>query len=150
NSSLHRSEIEERVYQVENCLLPAIAIQGLPVSKCKLDQQMKRYGVPAVSIAVINNGDVEWAKSYGVLEINTDRTAHISSLFQAGSVSKPIAAFGVLLLVQNKKVDLNEDVNRRLTSWKVPESKYTKLQKVTLKHLLSHTSGFNVLGFDGY
>src|ERR1700722_17878749 len=111
NNSVNQSQIEERIRQVENGLLPAIAIAGLPISKTTLDQQMKQYGVPAVSIAVINDGEIEWAKSYGVLEANTNRTAQISSLFQAGSVSKPVASFGALLLVQKKELDLNEDVN---------------------------------------
>ncbi|MCA9761221.1 MAG: beta-lactamase family protein [Streptococcus sp.] len=150
NSALNQEEVEERIVKIENGLLPAIAIQGHPVSKIRLDQQMEHYGVPSVSIAVINNGQIEWAKSYGILEAKTNRAAHVSSLFQAGSVSKPVAAFGALSLVQNKTLDLNEDVNQRLISWKVPENEYTKLQKVSLKHLLSHTSGFNVIGFDGY
>lgn len=150
NNSVNQSQIEERIRLVENGLLPAIAIAGLPVSKTTLDQQMKQYGVPAVSIAVINDGKIEWAKSYGVLEANTNRTAQISSLFQAGSVSKPVASFGALSLVQKKTLDLNEDVNQQLISWKVPENEHTELKKVTLKHLLSHTSGFNVIGFDGY
>lgn len=150
NGTLNQMEVEERIVEVENGLLPAIAIQGHPLSKTRLDQQMKHYGVPAVSIAVINEGQIEWAKSYGVLEANTNRVADVSSLFQAGSVSKPIAAFGALSLVHNNTLDLNEDVNRRLTSWKVLENAHTALQKVTLKHLLSHTSGFNVIGFDGY
>lgn len=150
NDSFNHIEVEERIVKVENGLLPAIAIQGFPISKTKLDQQMDHYGVPAVSIAIINNGQIEWAKSYGILEANTNRTAHVSSLFQAGSVSKPVAAFGALSLVQNKTLDLNEDVNHRLISWKIPENEYTELQKVSLKHLLSHTSGFNVIGFDGY
>lgn len=150
NNSLNQSEIEERIRQVENGLLPAIAITGLSISKTTLDQQMKQYGVPAVSIAVINDGEIEWAKSYGLLEANTNRTAQISSLFQAGSVSKPVASFGALFLVQKEELDLNEDVNQQLASWKVPENEHTASQKVTLKHLLSHTSGFNVIGFDGY
>lgn len=150
NNSVNQSQIEERIRQVENGLLPAIAIAGLPISKTTLDQQMKQYGVPAVSIAVINDGEIEWAKSYGVLEANTNRTAQISSLFQAGSVSKPVASFGALLLVQKKELDLNEDVNQQLASWQIPENGHTASQKVTLKHLLSHTSGFNVIGFDGY
>lgn len=78
NSSLNQEEIEERIVKVENGLLPAIAIQGLPVSTTRLDQQMEHYGVPAVSIAVINNGQIEWAKSYGVLEAKTNRTTHVS------------------------------------------------------------------------
>src|SRR5579872_2319707 len=73
NNAFNQLEIEERIHQVENGLLPAIAITGFPISISTLEQKMKQYDVPAVTIAVINNGEIEWAKSYGVLEKNTHR-----------------------------------------------------------------------------
>ncbi|GAB4185850.1 MAG: hypothetical protein Tsb0015_03160 [Simkaniaceae bacterium] len=150
NKKLNSDAIREKISQVETSLLPAIAINDLPILKRHLSRQMKKYGVPAVSIAVINDGKLEWARAYGVIEANTNREINTATSFQAGSINKPIAAFGALALVQNKTLELNEDINKKLSSWKTPESPFTKHNAVTLKHLLNHTSGFNGIGFAGY
>lgn len=73
-----------------------------------------------------------------------------ATLFQAGSISKPVSALGSLRLVEQGKLALDEDVNARLSSWKVPENEFTKAKKATLRGLLSHTAGFTVHGFLGY
>ena len=72
------------------------------------------------------------------------------TLFQAGSISKPVAATGTLYLVEKGKLSLDEDVNQELKTWKVPENEFTKTQKVTLRRLMSHTAGLTVHGFPGY
>ena len=73
-----------------------------------------------------------------------------ATLFQAGSISKPVSALGALRLVEQGKLALDEDVNTRLVTWKVPENEFTKEKKVTLRGLLSHTAGLTVHGFPGY
>jgi CubicO group peptidase (beta-lactamase class C family) len=72
------------------------------------------------------------------------------TLFAAASVSKPLTALAALRLVQGGKLSLDEDVNARLRSWKVPESDLTRRQKVTLRGLLSHTAGIANQVFKGY
>jgi CubicO group peptidase (beta-lactamase class C family) len=111
---------------------------------------MKVYNCPGVSVAVINDGKIEWAKGYGTTEKDGSRQVTDETLFQAASVSKPIAAMVALRLVQEGKLDLDEDVNRRLVSWKVPENQFTREKKITLRQLLAHTSGVTVHGFAGY
>src|SRR5262249_27708993 len=71
------------------------------------------------------------------------------TLFQAGSVSKPIFALAVMRLAQEGKVDLDEDVNRYLISWKVPANGSWQ-PRITLRQLLSHSGGMTVHGFPGY
>jgi CubicO group peptidase (beta-lactamase class C family) len=138
------------IERVENGLMSAVCITGEPLEKKNLLAQMKELNVPGVSIAVINEGKIEWAKAYGVLSSAQEDLVNTDTLFQAGSVSKPVAAFAILSLVQQGLINLDDDVNEKLTSWKVPENEYTTQKKITLRHLLSHTSGFNVIGFDGY
>lgn len=145
-----RTCMTDRINDVENSLLQAISIEGQPLQKKNILTAMKEHGTPAVSIAVINNGQVEWAKAYGVLEANGLQPVDTQTLFQAGSISKPVAAVGVFSLLQKGILHLDQDVNQLLHSWKIPENEYTQAQQVTLRHLLSHTSGFNVIGFDGY
>jgi CubicO group peptidase (beta-lactamase class C family) len=66
------------------------------------------------------------------------------------SISKPTTTLAALRLVQDGKLNLDENVNTRLTEWTVPENEFTKVQKVTLRRLVSHSAGLNVHGFDGY
>jgi CubicO group peptidase (beta-lactamase class C family) len=74
----------------------------------------------------------------------------VTTLFEAGSISKPIAATAMLQLVEDGRLDLDADVNRYLTSWKVPENRFTAQEKVTLRRLVSHNAGLTVHGFPGY
>ncbi len=148
-SSQNSTDVAERIKRVENNLLNSIAIKGKP-SAMKLADRMAHYKVPGVSIAVINNGAIEWARGYGVAEAGTSNAVTEETLFQAASISKPVAAMGALRLVAEGKLNLDEDVNKKLTSWKVPENEFTKEQKVTLRRLLSHTAGMTVHGFRGY
>lgn len=135
------TDIATRIQRVESGLLPPIVITGQPLPRMKITDRMKYHKIPGVSIAVINNYKVEWARSYGMREAGTNEVVTPHTIFQAGSVSKTITAAAVLRLVQQGKLHLDEDVNNKLVSWKVPENEYTKDQKVTVRRLLTHTSG---------
>ncbi|WP_159471629.1 serine hydrolase [Dyadobacter sp. 3J3] len=115
-----------------------------------IQERMKFYGVPAVSIAVIRDNKIFWSRAYGILDKESKESASVHTLFQAGSISKPVAAYGALSEVLKGKINLDENVNTYLTSWKLPDNQFTKEKKVTLKHLLSHTGGITVHGFLGY
>lgn len=106
--------------------------------------------VPGVSVAVINDGKIEWARGYGVRENGTDKKIDTETLFQAGSISKPFAATAALTLVEAGKLSLNKEANYYLESWKVPENEFTKKTRVTVKHVLAHYAGFTHYGFRGY
>ncbi len=144
------STIEARIKRVENGLLPPTRIKGEAATGMKLPDRMQFYKSPAVSVAVINEGRMEWARAYGTLEAGGKVPATVTSVFQAASLSKPVTAMVALRLVQERKLDLDADVNGSLKSWKIPENEFTKTQKVTLRHLLSHSAGLTVPGFLGY
>ncbi|HEY6945129.1 MAG TPA: serine hydrolase [Candidatus Acidoferrum sp.] len=118
--------------------------------RLSLAQLMELYKVPALSIAVIDDYKIAWAKGYGTIGMGTSAPVTTKTLFQAGSISKPVAATGALYLVERGKLALDEDVNVKLKTWKVPENEFTKEQKVTLRRLMSHTGGLTVHGFPGY
>ena len=139
-----------RIQRVENGLLPAMVAQNDLGKGKSITERMSRYKVPGISIAVINDGKIEWARGYGVIEKGTDQRVTPNTLFQAGSVSKSVAAMGALALVEQHKLDLDEDINKKLTSYKVPDSTHTEVEKVTLARILSHTAGLTVHGFLGY
>lgn len=106
------SEIEQRVERVVNGLLPSAAFTGRFGTRAKLEERMAYFHTPGVSIAVINEGRIEWARAFGVREQGKPDPVTEATLFQAGSVSKPIFAMAVMRLVQEKTLDLDEDVNR--------------------------------------
>lgn len=107
-----------------------------------INSLMRQHQIPGMSIAVIHDFRIVCAKGYGVTAKGGSTPVTPRTLFLAGSVSKPVAAVGALSLVQQGKLKLDEDVNRRLRSWKVPQNGYTRQHPVTLGLLLSHTGGF--------
>lgn len=141
---------EARAARVENGLLPGIVIAGRPVEPASLAARMAVLKTPGVSVAVINDDRIEWARGYGVVEAGSAVPVTPKTLFQAASISKPVAALAALRLVERGTLALDDDVNARLTSWKVPENDLTRTEKATLRRLLSHTAGLTVHGFGGY
>jgi CubicO group peptidase (beta-lactamase class C family) len=143
-----QSPAQSRIQRVEQGLLPAVLIKGNP--SWTIQERMKRYRVPGVSIAVINDFKVEWAKAYGVKDIETNEPVTTETRFQAASISKPVTAMIALKKVAEGKIALDENINNKLTSWKLPDNEFTAKKKVTLANLLSHTGGLTVHGFPGY
>jgi len=115
-----------------------------------IEDRMKHYNVPGVSLAIINDGKIEWFKTYGVMNKDSKEPVTKTTLFQAGSISKPVAAYGALHVVESGKINLDENVNTYLKSWKLPDNEFTSNKKVALKHLLNHSGGVTVHGFPGY
>lgn len=111
---------------------------------------MEIYKCPGLSVAVIDNFKIAWAKGYGVTQSGGNTPVTVHTIFQAGSISKPVAATGTLSLIEHGKLSLDENVNLKLKSWQVPDNEFTKDQKVTLRRLLSHSAGLTVHGFPGY
>ena len=126
------------------------AVAGAQPAYQTLAERMAALKVPGVSVAFIENGQVKWARGYGVAAAGGTQPVTPTTLFQAASMSKAFAATAILQLVEQGKLDLDEDVNNRLRAWKIPPSAYTAEQKVTLRRLLSHTAGMTVGGFPGY
>jgi len=143
-----KSSAAERIHHVDSGIAAIPTKDGL--QQLDLSQLMEAFKVPGLSVAVIDNYKIDWAKGYGVTEIGGQAPVTTRTLFQAGSISKPVAATGALYLVERGKLSLDEDVNKKLVTWKVPENEFTKDQKVTLRRLMSHSAGLTVHGFPGY
>jgi CubicO group peptidase (beta-lactamase class C family) len=126
--------------------LEARVTAGVPIPEDALSTILERYHVPAVSIAVVHGGRIDWAKGYGVREHGKTDRVDSTTLFQAASISKPVSAVVALRMVDKGELALDEDVNRKLQSWKVPENEFTRKQPVTLRRLLSHSAGLTMHG----
>jgi CubicO group peptidase (beta-lactamase class C family) len=103
-----------------------------------------------VSIAVASGEAIDWAKGYGVADEGTHRPVTPDTVFQAASISKPVAAAAALALLDQMGLDLDADVRGPLQTWRLPENALTERAPVTMRLLLSHSAGFNVHGFAGY
>lgn len=136
--------------QVESALLPTFVIRGAPTPRTSLADRMEALGVPGFSVAVLLDGEIAWARGYGFADLESGRPVTPRTLFQAASISKPVAALAALQLVQEGRVALDADVNRYLTSWRVPANEFTAGAPVTLRGLLTHRAGLSVSGFPGY
>ncbi|EDX82367.1 beta-lactamase [Synechococcus sp. PCC 7335] len=141
--------VEQRIEQVINNILSAPALDKEPETRTTLEEKMSQHHTPGVSIAVVDKGEIDWASGFGIREAGQEVSLTPDTLFQAGSISKPIFSLAVLRLVQEGRLNLDEDVNRYLTSWKVPANGDWQ-PRVTLRHLLSHTAGTTVVGYYGY
>lgn len=141
---------EAKIARVENGLFPAVILKDRPASKLSIAERMRHYHVPGAGVAVLDKYAIAWARAYGVMDTTTKRPVNIDTLFQAGSVSKCVAAVAAMRLVQEGRLHLDENVNAQLKSWHVPENEFTKQEKVTLRRILSHSAGLTVHGFPGY
>lgn len=112
---------------------------------------MKQFNVPGVSIAIIKDFAIAATYVYGVADVETGVPVTGETMFQAASISKPVAAMVSLKAVQDGRFSLDQDVNDILRSWKMPDGPFTKERRVTPRSLMSHTSGAgDAFGFPGY
>jgi CubicO group peptidase (beta-lactamase class C family) len=135
-------KMEERITQVEKNLV-LMSANGQPQwgNTSTLTERMAFYQVPGVSIAVIDEFKLSWAKGYGVRVAGEGEAVMEETLFHAGSVAKSLSSVATLTLVEKGLLNLDDDVNNGLISWRVPENEYTSVEKVTLRRLLSHSAG---------
>lgn len=143
-------EVEARIQRVTQGLMPVTRIAGRQYEPRTLEALMAETGVPAVSIAVINEGRIEWTRAWGLADVASGRAATTETLFQAASVSKPVTATAALDMVEDGLLSLDTPVNAALTGWTIPDNAFTEGHPVTILHLLAHTSGLTVHGFPGY
>jgi CubicO group peptidase (beta-lactamase class C family) len=143
-------DVAEKLARAESQTAVIPTAQGKPPVTFSLVDVMSNFKDPAVSIAIIDNFQIVAVKAYGTLGNENPAPTGTKTLFQAGSVSKPVTAAAALALVESGRLDLDANVNEKLKSWKVPDNQFTVKEKVTLRRLLSHTAGTNVHGFPGY
>jgi CubicO group peptidase (beta-lactamase class C family) len=138
------------IESMEQSVSPLVVIRGEQRPPVTLAMRMSQLNVNAVSIAVVRDGKLAWARAYGFADKERKIAATPDTLFQAGSISKPIAALAALKRVDAGTLDLDRNVNDYLKSWKLPDNEFTVSHKVTVRNILNHTAGLTVWGFPGY
>jgi CubicO group peptidase (beta-lactamase class C family) len=143
------ADVAASIARVEHGLIEEIRVEGDPPG-WTIEERLRAHHTPAVSIAVIHDHRVAWAKAYGWQSLETHTRADANTLFQAASISKMVTALAALEQADAGRVAVDADINLALRSWKLPENDLTRATPVTLKQLLSHTAGTNVHTVDGY
>ena len=150
------TDLEQIMHTIEHGLLKPKGKTVRPRKPMDLDKRMAYYKVPGISFALVQDGALTWARGYGLVEAGGERPVTPETIFQAASISKPVTAMVALHLVEAGLLDLDADANDVLRTWKIPRSKFTKVQPtgsmpaVTLRGLLSHTAGMSVFGYPGH
>jgi CubicO group peptidase (beta-lactamase class C family) len=141
-------QVQDRINQVENNLIPYVPVKGL--KGWNIIERMKYYKVPGLSIAVIKDYKIEWAKGYGLADTLKNTPVTTETMFSAGSISKFLMAVTALKMVDNGLIELEQPMNNYLTSWKIAENDFTKKTSITLRMLLSHSAGTSQTSYFGF
>lgn len=97
--------------------------------------EMKERGIPGVALAISRRGRIVTQRAYGLASVQNDAPVTPRTRFAIASITKPITAVGIMLLVEDGKLDLEAPVSRYLTDAPL------EWRRMTVKHLLNHTSG---------
>jgi CubicO group peptidase (beta-lactamase class C family) len=115
----------------------------------RMPAYLSDLSVPGAAVAVIENGEVILARGFGMADTAKRVPVGEETLFNIGSTSKSISAWGAMRLVSEGKLELDAPVDARLTRWHLPPSSHDAAG-VTLRRLLSHTAGLSVSGYRGW
>ena len=142
--SAGRAQVQSPRVSFESLLRPTVHSGS---ERWELTQRMLHYGVPGVAVAILRDGRAVSLKGYGSRLAGHDFPVGPDTLFSVGSVSKVATAALCLKLVALGKLDLDQNVDRWLRRWRLPQGREGDTSDITLRMLLSHTAGLNVHGF---
>lgn len=127
-------------------LLVFVGLSGLSVASRSdplddvINAEMAKRRIPGLAVAVLREGKVALMRSYGIANLETSSPVRTTSVFELASLTKPLTATAVMLLVQDGKVRLDDPVVKYIDQ--APED----WNAITVRHLLTHTAGFEELG----
>lgn len=142
------SDAQARKAQVEHGMLPPVVFDGesKPVS---VESRMALYKTPALAVAVIHHGQLDWSAAWGRLQTD-GAPADCGSLFQAGSIAKPATVLAALRLKTAGLIDFDRSIETYLSSYHLPAGRQTDANPVTFRNLLAHSAGITPGGYGGY
>ncbi|MCZ6597073.1 MAG: serine hydrolase [Planctomycetota bacterium] len=105
--------------------------------------------IPGAAVALVRGGEVAWAEGFGMADESASKPVTADTIFNVGSISKVVTAWGVMRLVEAEELDLDEPVGSHLTRWKFPESEFDSAG-VTARRLMSHTAGLSMPSIPGF
>ena len=142
--------VEQDIAAIESSLLPTFRVHGEIQPPATVEERMQEHNVPGMSVAVYIDGELAWAKGYGIADKESGRPVTTQTLFQAASISKPVASTAAHDMAEDGLLNIDEDINAYLTSWTLPASAFSETEKVTIRRITNHSAGTTVWGFPGY
>lgn len=142
------ADAQARKKQVTNDILPQLVFDG-ETQAVDIETRMAESKLPALSVAVIHQGKLDWSAAWGQLQTGGS-DADCSSLFQAGSIAKPATLLAVLRMRSTGLIDLDRNIETYLSSYQLPQGQQTQANPVNFRNLLAHTSGVVRGGYAGY
>lgn len=140
----------ERKVQLEEGICEQVTFLGEPEDFSSITSKMSAYTIPALSLTVINNGEIEWSDIYRNANFPDEPHLNCSSIFQAASLSKPVTFLAALRMHSAGTIDLDKNIQEYLKDFVLPQGKQTAENPVTFRNIFSHTSGINPGGYEGY
>ena len=136
--------------QLENEIRGQVKFLGESENFNSIASEMSAYKIPALSLAVIQQGEIEWAEIYTNADFPEGQDLDCSSIFQAASLSKPVTFLAALRMHAAGEIDLDENIQNYLEDYVIPEGKQTPENPVTFRNIFAHTSGITPGGYQGY
>lgn len=146
----HSKTSLDKKLKIEKGIRGKVLFQGEHEVLKSIQDKMSEYKVPALSLAVIENGRIAWAETYQNANFPELKKLGCNSAFQTASLSKPVTFLAALRMQSAKQIDLNKDIQSYLSGFKLPSGKQTSESPVTLRNIFSHTSGITPGGYRGY
>ena len=143
-------ESVERKAQLENGIRGKVKFLGEPENFSSIANKMSAYNIPALSLAIINQGKVEWADIYQNANFPEQKKLDCTSIFQAASLSKPVTFLAAVRMHSAGEIDLDKNIQDYLEDFVLPQGKQTAENPVTFRNIFSHTSGIIPGGYQGY
>jgi CubicO group peptidase (beta-lactamase class C family) len=143
----HAAELKA---QLESGIRGKVKFIGEAEKLNSVSDKMSAYAIPAMSLAVIRGGQIEWSETYQNAEVGENQKLDCTSLFQAASLSKPVTFMAALRMHAAGEIDLDKNIEDYLKSFQLPQGKQTAERPVTFRNIFSHTSGINAGGYQGY
>ena len=142
------SDAQARKKQVEHGLLPHVVFDG-EIKPVSIETRMAMAKTPALSVAVVHNGKLDWSAAWGQLQAD-GAGADCGSLFQAGSIAKPVTLLAALRMKAAGLIDFDRSIETYLSSYHLPAGRQTNANPVTFRNLLAHSAGIAPGGYAGY
>lgn len=147
---ISQKESVERKVQLERGIRGQVKFLGEPENFSSITNKMSEYNIPALSLAVINQGKIEWADIYQNANFPEEQKLDCTSIFQAASLSKPVTFLAALRMHSAGEIDLDKNIQNYLKDFVLPQGKQTAENPVTFRNIFSHTSGIIAGGYQGY
>ena len=105
-----------------------------------IQSQMEYRGLPGLSIGIVHDQNLVWAKGYGCADMEKKTPASVNSIYRIASITKLFTTTALMQLRDQGKLRLDDPVSKYLP-WFAPKNKFTDAPPITIQHLITHTSG---------